>query len=472
MKKRSKILLGLIILLSLGLAQGKIGYAQALDEQRELVIQNLMTGTTENFSYEEVEAYLASEEVALLESGEFKSYVSYGMNHQHSTVQGMLVEAYLRDYLEVNSDIESLYPYAVDFEALPDTLNFYGVNDDDYSFEDFIVYNRSDQLEIHHNYWNAHQTHLRGDVYHGSPTLNGTQEVLVFVPDAMDDKYVKVNSQVIIQEEIVHRKDYIFYFFYNDQGGISLLKWDALNSPRVLKEYVTLETRAELEAMVVGWSEWSLPEDWRMLSPRRLDVPPVTWVLTSVGNGEDIAIEPIFGQEGIVSGYINPNYTVEVKTVNVYGDNATSFYTGQPNQDGYFSIDADVTFGMEPSIKIFDGNGRVVYESDLEVYQYRPTALEHESGYLTLERYFIGQDYMEGYTYPGAEVSFFYLDGYASTGRPSVTADSTGYFYAEVPGHQTAKKTTLVSVMHPETGEKITVAPYPWTQEELDNAQW
>src|SRR5699024_7712064 len=136
-KKRSKILLGLIILLSLGLGQGEMGYAQALDEQREIVIQNLMTGTSENFSYEEVEAYLAAEEAALLESGEFKSYVSYGMNHEHSTVQGMLVEAYLRDYLEVNSDIESLYPYAVDFEALPDTLNFYGVNDDDYSFEDF-----------------------------------------------------------------------------------------------------------------------------------------------------------------------------------------------------------------------------------------------------------------------------------------------------------------------------------------------
>lgn len=79
---------------------------------------------------------------------------------------------------------------------------------------------------------------------------------------------------------------------------------------------------------------------------------------------------------------------------------------------------------------------------------------------------------MEGYTYPNATVSTQRLDGYATMAGPTVQADDDGYFNIFVQSHTNNNTTTIVSVEHPDTGEKISVAPYPWTQEELDNADW
>lgn len=125
-------------------------------------------------------------------------------------------------------------------------------------------------------------------------------------------------------------------------------------------------------------------------------------------------------------------------------DKTSSTLNGEPNEHGFLSVDAEASIVRKPTIKIFDANDNLIYEADLEVYQYQATALAHDSGFLTLERYFIIENNMEGYTYP----------------------------YAEVPGHQTNLKTNVVSVTHPDTGESISVAPYPWTEAELDDAPW
>lgn len=64
-----------------------------------------------------------------------------------------------------------------------------------------------------------------------------------------------------------------------------------------------------------------------------------------------------------------------------------------------------------------------------------------------------------------------YLDGYA-TALVNVTSDATGYFYWGGPSHTTNNNTSTVSVINQDNRSEITVASYPWTQEELDNAQW
>ena len=62
---------------------------------------------------------------------------------------------------------------------------------------------------------------------------------------------------------------------------------------------------------------------------------------------------------------------------------------------GIFRSDADAAVGRVPTITILNEQGQQVYEAELPIVQYQPTALEHESGYLTLERYFVGQSYIE-----------------------------------------------------------------------------
>lgn len=163
----------------------------------------------------------------------------------------------------------------------------------------------------------------------GYPNDNQTEEVVVAASNHSEELIVELNTFIRIQGKLTHRTDHIIHFFYNDQGGLGLLHWNFMNSPEKLKKYVTLETREELEAMVggaqttvVGLSvpeegkpesiepatsatiNWQLPDDWRMLSPLRGEVPPVTWLMTSTGDGVSFAIEPVTQQEGIVSGYI------------------------------------------------------------------------------------------------------------------------------------------------------------------------
>src|SRR5699024_6599680 len=204
------------------------------------------------------------------------------------------------------------------------------------------------------------------------------------------------------------------------------------------------ETREELETLAakergastivpgdLTESNWSVPEDWQMLSSRRGDIPPVTWELLST-QLDELVIEPVFPQDGLVTGYVNPLYNIVVTMTQTMNDEVLSVIETTPNDEGYFSIDADAAVGRVPTITILNEQGQQVYEAELPIVQYQPTALAHESGYLTLERYFVGQSYIEGYTYPFAEVNIMQLDGYASTGIPPITADSNGYFYADV----------------------------------------
>lgn len=76
-----------------------------------------------------------------------------------------------------------------------------------------------------------------------------------------------------------------------------------------------------------------------------------------------------------------------------------------------------------------------MYQDALDVYEYRLTALAHKSGFLTLERYFLNQDYIEGYTYPYATVTIIATVGLGNGFWETVQADGDGYFYSTVRGY-------------------------------------
>ena len=76
MKKSHKIVLTFCLLLMTLVTQVSAVQARSLEEQREAVIELYMSGITQNYSYEEVERYIAQEEAYLLETGTFRSYSS------------------------------------------------------------------------------------------------------------------------------------------------------------------------------------------------------------------------------------------------------------------------------------------------------------------------------------------------------------------------------------------------------------
>lgn len=478
MKKIFLITVTLCLIIVSQFASTQAVHAQSLEEQRESLIESYRTGISQSFSYEEVDAYLISEETYVLETGTIRNYSSYGINGNHSTAHALEMVEYLVTYLNANtteSDLEELYPYQVDFDELPEFLTFYPLEKGIYS--DFELVNEGGQLKILENTTNVDRTYLLDKrPFTGYLNNTGTKEIQVLAGGSV--RMVGVNTQVIIQEISAHRTDYAFYFFYNKENKLSLAMWEAENPRDTLVEYSTKKTIDELKGNSAAsvspssTSEWTLPHDWRMLSPRRGDVPPVTWVLLSHGDEQTIAIEPVFHDDGIVSGFINPNYSVEIYTQNVNTKEISANYSAQPDASGYFSTKTDATVATPPTIRIVDEVGQLVFEKGLGVQEYRPTALEHDSGYLTLERYFVDQNYMEGYTYPNATVEIFTLSGYASTGGNTTKSDSNGYFYIQTPPHSSNLTTNIVSVIHPETGENISVAPYPWTTWELENAVW
>lgn len=469
MKRMMKLMVGFSLFFFISM--GEVGHAQSLERQREEVIESFMMGITQDFSYEEVDAYLSEEEARILETGETISLSSYGIDGNHSTGQSLELVEYLTNYLNSQtdeSDEADLYPYAVDFSELPEEMRFYHEGK-----EKFIVKKNGGQPTIYENEYNAYATHVKSiREFNGRLEDNATQTFAVYPSDEIA-RDINVNTAVVVQELSAHRTDYVFYFFYNKYGTLSMIKWDLEKPVGEYAEYTTRETYEELTGNTESSasSDWSLPNDWRMLSPRRKDVPPVAWVLTSVGDGETIAIEPVYQGEGVVSGFINPNYSVEVTTKNVFTDEMSAVFAATPDSSGYFTVDANATIGTPPTIKVLNESGQNVYEMELGIYQYRPTALEHESGYLTLERYFVDQGYFEGYTYPNAEVKVTHVNGYATTMENAV-ADSNGYFHVEGFRHQNNLTTTVITVTHPETGEEILVAPYPWTEWELENAEW
>ena len=475
----------LLLCSSMFFSQAQLVNAETLGEQRERVISSLMEVINGEVTREEAELYLAEEEANILSTGEIKGFRSYGIDGKHSTAQSMVVGDYLNRYLEENTtedERQRLYPFTVEFDKLPKNMRFYHVDNTEREFADFDVTIEGNKISMYYSYWGPNRSRQNALYLEGHPEVNETKELAVKESNGQDERLVHINSRIIT--EPLRDWQYIIYFFYNNQGGISLLKWDNHNQPEVFEEYATLETREELEALaakergastiVLGdltESNWSVPEDWRMLSSRRGDIPPVTWELLST-QLDELVIEPVFPQDGLVTGYVNPLYNIVVTMTQTMNDEVLSVIEATPNDEGYFSIDADAAVGRVPTITILNEQGQQVYEAELPIVQYQPTALEHESGYLTLERYFVGQSYIEGYTYPFAEVNIMQLDGYASTGISPITADSNGYFYADVKAHPNNLTTNVVTVSHPETLEPITVSPYPWTQAELDNANW
>lgn len=448
--------------------------AQTLEESREALIENLMVAPANTYTYEEVDAYLTGEEARVLETGTIENNLNYGINGSHSTAQGLNIQSYLTKYFEANTsqnDQDALYPYAVDFDAIPNELSFYEGSDK--GFPDYAIINQGNHIEVYDSWIDMSQRHQMIK-YRGSVTNVGTQEIMVKTGESV--RPVKVNTQMKVHLESPRRTDYLFYFFYNDEGTLSL----AVQQPQTQRETFS-EAKTQVSASDLlssgdnanpATASWSLPDDWRMLSPRRGDTPPVAWVLMSVGDNETIAIEPVISGENEVSGFVHPGYSVQAYTTNSYSNEVSNFVTATPDENGYFNLNLDISVGTPPTVQVLDKNGNVLFDQEMTVYQYRPTALAHDSGNLTLERYFLNQDYVEGYTYPNATVSTQRLDGYATMAGPTVQADDNGYFYIFVQSHTNNNTTTIVSVEHPDTGEKISVAPYPWTQEELDNADW
>lgn len=481
MKKYGKIMLLVALIMTLYKSQF-VALARTLEESRAAVIEVLTQGLFEEFTYEEAEEYLAAEEANVLVTGYFDDFRSYGIEGSLSTAYSMIVADYLKAYFEANTiedDLAAIYPYAVNFKKLPERLLFYHADNTAGDYADFDVTNEDGRLTMYYLYWGPNQSRLNALPLEGVAVVNQTKELQVAASNHQIERTVTSNTYVDAQGPAYSDTTYKVYFFYNEEDKLSVLLWDSTNHQQTLKEYTTLETRQELEGIVEGASidvvsnsDWKLPEDWRMLSPRRGNIPPVTWSMTSTGDGETFAIEPVNQKEGVVSGFVNPTYSIQVTTVNQMTKEVISTMNATPNAEGYFSIEAGASVSVEPNIKIFDASSTLVYEAALNVYQYQPTALAHDSGFLTLERYFIGQTYVEGYTYPHAQVMIMPLDGYGTVGLSPITADANGYFYAETPAHQTNLTTNIVSVSHPETGVMLSVAPYPWTQAELDKAQW
>ncbi|MGO4927918.1 hypothetical protein ACTQ5J_04885 [Fundicoccus sp. Sow4_F4] len=481
MKKYGKIMLLVALIMTLCKSQF-VALARTLEESRAAVIEVLTQGLFEEFTYEEAEEYLAAEEANVLVTGYFDDFRSYGIEGSLSTAYSMIVADYLKAYSEANTiedDLAAIYPYAVNFKKLPERLLFYHADNTAGDYADFDVTNENGRLTMYYVYWGPNQSRLNALPLEGVAVVNQTKELQVAASNHQIERTVTSNTYVDAQGPAYSDTTYKVYFFYNEEDKLSVLLWDSTNHQQTLKEYATLETRQELEGLVEGASidvvsnsDWKLPEDWRLLSPRRGNIPPVTWSMTSTGDGETFAIEPVNQKEGVVSGFVNPTYSIQVTTVNQMTKEVISTMNATPNAEGYFSIDAGASVSIQPTIRLYDASSNLVYETDLDVYQYQPTALANDSGFLTLERYFIGQTYMEGYTYPNAQVMIMPLNGYGTASLPPIKADEKGYFYAATPAHTTNLTTNVVTVIHPETGELLTVAPYPWTQSELETAQW
>lgn len=444
-----------------------VAQAKTIQERRESLIEMLQQGVVQTYTYEEVDAYLTMEEAKIIATGTIESTPNYGIDGGHSTAQSLDIQTYLADYFQANTTDEQraeLYPYAVDFDELPMEIDFYSAVFKDYP--EYEVVQEDGRVSIMMNQYSAMRTRLNSQ-QKVSGFLNnvGTKEIVV---KSLEDsiRTVKVNTELRINLISPRRTDYLIYFIYNEDGGLSVLTQEPQVQRETFAELVTIDTVDQLRA------SWRLPEDWRMLSERRGDVPPVTWVLTSAGNGETIAIEPVFHKENVISGFINPDYTVKAYTRDVFTYEETDSVTATPDASGYFTLYLEMNLATPPIVQVINDVGQIIFQEQMDVYEYRPTALAPDSGYLTLERYFLEQNYMEGYAYPYAEITIQHLSGYAGWMLETVQADANGYFYANVPGHIYNKTTNIVSTTHPETGEKISVAPYPWTEAELADVAW
>lgn len=285
-------------------------------------------------------------------------------------------------------------------------------------------------------------------------------------------------------EEVHSRFNFSDYYGVSFEKDVEDVPVDLTNEPEsddVLdtEQNVTQAIPEAIGDAHTGSVEW-LPVDWHRTTPRmRPEIPDVTWLLMSHhAQSGKLLVEPIYLSEAIISGYADPNSDVSIEWLlnSPYHDDQSSYYhTVGTNDQGYFEfiIDREVNQILPSSILTVSNLGPSGGAlTDIPMYGYIPTALEHPSGLLTLERYYREVGDIEGYTYPYAEVSIAYLDGYAGS-IETVTADSEGYFYWKKGATRRDNSyTTVAIVTHPETGEEISVVPYPWTPSELDNAVW
>lgn len=167
--------------------------AQTLSESRETLIESLMVAPANTYTYEEVDAYLAGEEARVLETGDIQGDTKFGINGSHSTGQGLEIYSYLAEYFEANtsqSDQDALYPYAVDFDALPNELSFYKGSSDQ-GFADYAIVNKGNHLEVSRSWLDMSQRHQMTR-FSGNVTNIGTQEIMVKIGESV--RPVKVNT--------------------------------------------------------------------------------------------------------------------------------------------------------------------------------------------------------------------------------------------------------------------------------------
>ena len=248
MRKAIKLFTVACLLLSSLAFNVPIGYGQSLADEREQVIEMFMMGITENFTYEEVEAYVREEEAYILETGNSRNYSSYGINGNHSTGQALMLAEYLDNYLAANtteSQIQDLYPYAVDFTQLPISLNFYEAGGDD--TVKFTVENDGNYLTIHsvESYPAFEQNQY---TFSGGVENNQTKSFDVRTRDGAV-RTVNVNTEMSVWTT-AHRRDLSFYFFHNAAGGLSMVVWELENPQSILMEYTTIAGNEASESAV------------------------------------------------------------------------------------------------------------------------------------------------------------------------------------------------------------------------------
>ena len=196
---------------------------------------------------------MVAEEAYVLETGYFGDLRSYGIDGSLSTSFSMLVADYLEAYFEANTTedyVTASYPYAVDFNKLPERLLFYHADNTDLDYADFDVQNEDGRLTMYYVYWGPNQSRLNALPLEGVAVVNPTKELQVAAANHQPERTIAINTQVDAQGPAYSDTKYKLYFFYNEEDKLSVLLWDSANNQQPLKEYATLETRQELEGPV------------------------------------------------------------------------------------------------------------------------------------------------------------------------------------------------------------------------------
>ncbi|MGX7091864.1 hypothetical protein [Hutsoniella sourekii] len=239
MAKYSKHLL--VFLIAISFIVGPSVGAQSLEERREELIESFMQGVIEKFTYEEVDAYLRQQEAEVLETGSISRKYSMG---GHSTAQSFMMRDYLVDYLEANASpdhLKELYPYAVNFDELPAELNFHAAGGDGE-----LAYQLRKTSD---GGWEIYSTKGFDNSFESSDTLrilpeNNETSTYTIQDQLGNSRDISLNT---IAEYLTtpHRTEYRFGFFYNKEGGLSLLINELEGVESFRQEYLSTEEVTE-----------------------------------------------------------------------------------------------------------------------------------------------------------------------------------------------------------------------------------